>query len=149
MPSVPAPAPARFDSAEAKPGRVLVIDDEQSIRELFERVLRFAGFDVVVASGGEEGLQILRADPSICLVLLDLTMPNVDGLKVREAQRADVRLAGIPTVVVSGAPLSRIVHDELHATDYLLKPVGQEHLLSVVSRYCRPRASAPKGTSGR
>ena len=138
MPSAPPSAPAKFGSAEPKRGRVLVIDDERSVRELFVRVLRIAGFDVVAASGGDEGLRILRTDPSICLVLLDLTMPEVDGVKVRQAQRADARLAAITTIVVSGAPLSGIVHDELLAADYLLKPVGQEHLLSVVGRYCRP-----------
>ena len=122
--------------ADPKPSRVLVIDDEHAVREIFERMLRFAGFDVVVASGGDEGLSILRTDPGIGLVLLDLTMPEVDGLRVRQAQRADARLAAIPTIVVSGAPLSCIVHDELQATDYLLKPVGHEHLISVVSRYC-------------
>jgi CheY-like chemotaxis protein len=55
------------------------------------------------------------------LILLDLNMAEMDGHQVRNAQRADPRLAGIPTIVVSGAPLSHIVHEELLATDYLLK----------------------------
>jgi DNA-binding NtrC family response regulator len=125
---------------EPTPGRVLVIDDEHGIRELFQRTLDFAGFDVAVASSGDEGLRLLRADPSICLVLLDLKMAEMDGHQVRKAQQADPHLARIPTIVVSGAPLTHIVHEELLAADYLLKPVGHEHLVSVVGRYCRRRS---------
>jgi CheY-like chemotaxis protein len=124
---------------DPKPGRVLIIDDEQPVRELFQRTLQFAGFDVAVASSGDEGLNRLRSDASICLILLDLNMAEMDGHQVRNAQRADPHLADIPMIVVSGAPLSGIVHDELLAADYLLKPVGHDHLISVVGRYCRRR----------
>lgn len=118
--------------------RILVVDDDPVVRRMFQRSLELARFDVVVADGGAPGLQILQEDETIGLVLLDLTMPDMDGWRFRHAQRLDPRLAQIPTVIVSGSPLGHIVHEELRATDYLLKPVGREHLLSVVASYCKP-----------
>jgi CheY-like chemotaxis protein len=118
-------------------GRVLVVDDDHSVRGMLQRSLHLAGFDVVVAAGGEEGLQILRDDPTICLVLLDLNMPNVDGRKFREIQRSDPRLAAISTIILTGSALPQVVHEELLAPAYLFKPVGREELVSIVSRYCQ------------
>jgi CheY-like chemotaxis protein len=119
--------------------RILVIDDDLEVRSTFAELLEYANFDVVSASGGAEGLRMLRYDPRIGLVLLDLMMPEMDGWRFRHAQRADTRLASIPTIIVSGSPLGSIVHEELQAADYLLKPVGRDHLVSVVASYCKPR----------
>ena len=122
-------------------GRVLVVDDDPSMRTLYKRSLTSAGFDVVVADGGPDGLQRLRDDDSIRLVLLDLNMPDMDGWDFREEQCADPKLKSVPTVIVTGEPLARIVQAELHAAEYLLKPVGRDHLISVVSEYCEPAAA--------
>jgi CheY-like chemotaxis protein len=122
------------------PGRVLVVDDDDDVRDVFKSILMLAGFDVVEASGGAEGLKILRTDRSIRLVLLDLTMPEMDGWRFRHEQRSDPRLSRIPTVIVSGEPLAHIVDEELRAADYLSKPVGRDHLVGVVAKYCE-RAS--------
>jgi CheY-like chemotaxis protein len=127
-------------SPEPRAGRVLVVDDDAAVREVFERVLRLGGFDVVVAAGGEEGLRILRDDPTICLVLLDLEMPNVDGWKFRKIQRDDPRVADISTIIVTGSAVPDVMHEELLATDYLFKPVRREDLVKVVSRYCHRTA---------
>ena len=119
--------------------RVLVVDDDASMRLVFGRSLRGAGFDVVEANGGREGLQKLRADPSIRLVLLDLNMPGMDGWRFREEQRADPQLRDIPTVVLTGEPFARIATSQpLEVHEYLLKPVGRDHLISVVAGYCTP-----------
>jgi CheY-like chemotaxis protein len=117
--------------------RVLVVDDDPWVRQIFQQLLELAKFDVVVASGGEEGLRMLREDPTIGLVLLDLTMPEVNGWAVRRAQRADPRLATIPTIIVTGSSLPRTAHEELQAADYLVKPVLRDHLISVVAAYCK------------
>ena len=124
--------------ADARPvaGRVLVVDDERAIRELFRRVLLFDGFDVVVASGGAEGLRLLATDPWVVLILLDLDMPDIDGRRFRQAQCEDPRLADIATVLVTGTVVTDEVRGELRATDYLSKPVSRAHMLHVVERYC-------------
>lgn len=126
------------DPPRVGPGRVLVVDDDEDVREVFKSILMLAGFDVVEASGGAEGLKLLRADRSIRLVLLDLTMPEMDGWRFRHEQRSDPRLAAIPTIVVSGEPLAHIVDEDLRADDYLSKPVGRDHLVGVVAKYCEP-----------
>ena len=130
---------AAVSTTPAPRNRVLIIDDDEEVRSVYQELLVAANFDVVTASGGAEGLTMLRRDPTIGLVLLDLMMPEMDGWRFRHAQRSDARLDKIPTVIVSGTPLRDIVHAELEAADYLLKPVGREHLISVVAAYCKPR----------
>jgi two-component system chemotaxis sensor kinase CheA len=118
--------------------RVLVVDDEPIVRMVFQRSLQVANFDVVVGGDGAEGLRILREDPTIGLVLLDLKMPGVDGWGFLKEQRADPQLATIPTVILSGSTLGENIHEELQVEGFLLKPVGRDHLISVVAVYCRP-----------
>jgi CheY-like chemotaxis protein len=132
-------------AAESYPvaGRVLVVDDERAIRELFQRILLFEGFDVVLASGGAEGLRLLGTDPRIALVLLDLDMPAVDGRRFRLEQCEDPRLAGVPTVIVTGTVVTPEISTELQATDYLNKPVARSQFVQVVERYCSRIGDSP------
>ena len=133
---------APYDCPRRGPGRVLVIDDDDGVRAVMGKQLQHAGFDVVAAATGSEGLEMMRADPSIRVVLLDMIMPAMDGWRFRRAQLDDPSLAPVPAVVLTGAPLPSLVHDQLRAADYLLKPVGRDHLVSVVSNYCEPATSA-------
>lgn len=118
-------------------GAVLVVDDEVNVRHTLARTLRLSGFAVIEAASGSEGIDALRAGPPIALVLLDLNMNPMDGRAFRKLQLADRRMASIPTVILTGAPLADVDDATLRADDYLLKPVGREHLVSVVSAYCR------------
>jgi CheY-like chemotaxis protein len=130
------------------PPRVLVVDDERGIRELFRRVLLLAGYDVLLAAGGAEGLQLLGRNPDIGLILLDLDMPYIDGSRFRAAQLADPRLAGVPTVVVTGMALTDALRAELHADAYLTKPAPPAQLTATAARYCRaPLAASPNAGS--
>src|SRR5688500_4955199 len=67
--------------------RILIVDDEPSVRTMFQRVLHHAGFDAIAATGGADGLRLLKQDPTIGLVMLDLMMPECDGWRFRHAQR--------------------------------------------------------------
>ena len=125
--------------AEPLRSRTLIIDDDPVVRRMFQRSLELAQFDVVVAASGEEGLRILDQDPTISLILLDLTMPGMDGWSFLQTQRDDPKIAEIPTVVVSGSTLA--TEEELGATAFLRKPVTRDHLLTVVSAFCKPRES--------
>ena len=128
--------------------RVLVIDDDDLVRQVFQRSLRAAGFDVVVASGGAEGLQIMRDDLSIGLVILDLNMPRMTGRDVRGVQLADGQLAAIPTIIVTGSVDGTVGLEDFHPADVLRKPVPRERLIEVVSRYCQPnREGVPSRVS--
>jgi len=136
IPSVPRGQP--LNPATSRPQTVLLVDDDAAVRQLFAQALRLAGFEVAQASSGGEALDLLRSNASIGVILLDLKMPDMDGWHFRLAQRADPRLAAIPTVITTGAPLSEVLDCDLKAADYLLKPVGLEHLISVVAHYVRP-----------
>jgi len=111
---------------------VLVVDDEIELREAMAETLARAGFDVLSARDGEEALRKLRAfHPS--LVLLDLTMPRMNGWQFRAAQRADPDVAAIPVIVVSA--LGRQPGLDVAAT--IRKPFAAEELLTAVRRYAR------------
>jgi CheY-like chemotaxis protein len=131
----------------ARPHRVLVIDDDRMVRHVITRHLTSVGYDVVSAGNGAEGLRALQHDREIGLVLLDLMMPQMDGWSFRRAQMLEERLRQVPTVVMTGAPLAQVVHTELQAADYLLKPIGRDHLLSVVRSYCAPADTAEPARS--
>ena len=112
---------------------VLVIDDDAQTREIIGRRLEEEGFTVVTASGGEEGLQAARKLRPTAITL-DVMMPEMDGWAVLAALQADEELRDIPVVVVT------IVEDEnmgymLGASDYLVKPLNAERLVSVLQQY--------------
>ena len=118
-------------------GSVLIVEDDTNVRQALARTLQLSGFSVIESSSGSGGIDVLRDRPQIAMVLLDLNMSPMDGRTFRKLQLADPAMASIPTVVLTGAPLADVDDATLQADDYLLKPVGREHLVSVVSAYCR------------
>jgi len=113
--------------AIVKRGKVLVIDDEPSIVELFTDYLSGQGFDVIAAGGGEEGLDRLRLD-SPELILLDMRMPGLDGLEtLKRIRKVNVR---VPVLMVSGNDDIAAAKEAiaLGAFDYTLKPVDFNYL---------------------
>jgi DNA-binding response OmpR family regulator len=110
-----------------KRGKVLVIDDEPSIVDLFTDYLNGQGFDVISAGGGEEGLDRLRLD-SPDIVLLDMRMPGIDGLEtLRRIRKVNTR---VPVLMVSGNDDIAAAKEAiaLGAFDYTLKPVDFNYL---------------------
>ncbi len=117
--------------------RILVVDDEDDLRESIADLLRSEGFDVATASDGSHALSYLRgAGQTVALILLDLTMPEVDGCTFRRRQLADPALASIPVVILSGEHNVRVVAASLGVADFLIKPIELAMLLNVVQRYC-------------
>ena len=122
-------------AAPVKPrtNRVLVIDDDETVRDLMRRVLSREGFDVVTASDGQEGLALARElRPSV--ITLDVMMHEMDGWSVLQAIRADPALADIPVVMLS-------ILDEkqrgfaLGASAYLTKPVDRARLAAALEPF--------------
>lgn len=113
--------------------RVLVIDDEETVRDLMRRFLTREGLEVVTAKDGVEGLAIAR-ELRPALITLDVLMPGLDGWSVLEALKADPGLADIPVVMLS-------ILDEknkgyaLGAADYVTKPIDRERFQAVLARY--------------
>ena len=123
---------------EAEEPLILVVDDDATVRELVERHLERAGFAVVTASGGQEGLRLVR-ELRPAAVTLDIMMPDLDGWTVLAAIKGDPALAAIPVVLMS------IVEEKnrgyaLGAADYLVKPVDRSKLVETLVSICGPVA---------
>src|SRR5687768_6577648 len=82
---------------------VLIVDDDPDMQELLRVALAADGYDVTAVSNGRDALFHLRSTPETCMIVLDLTLPDMDGMQFRAAQRRDRSLAWIPVVVLSGA----------------------------------------------
>lgn len=106
---------------------VLVVEDEQDIRETLRDILEMEGYRVRCACNGKEALDALAEMPRPLLILLDLMMPVMSGYELLQALRANDDLASIPVTVVSA------VGDRLaEGTAVLRKPVDLETLLHAV-----------------
>jgi two-component system response regulator VicR len=121
--------------------RILCIEDEQEMIDLIRLILSRRGFDVKGASGGMEGLKMVRQDlPD--LVLLDLMMPDLDGWEVYQQMKADEKTRNIPVIVVTAKAqnIDRVLG--LHIAkvdDYITKPFSPQDLLNSVERVLSSR----------
>jgi two-component system, chemotaxis family, chemotaxis protein CheY len=117
---------------------VLVIDDDAEARELLRVALSGNGYDVATASDGREALRYLRSHAETCVILLDLMLPRMDGVKFRDAQLRDRSLAWIPVVVVSGAVDAAELARAVHAQSLLRKPLDLDEVRNTLSHLgCR------------
>lgn len=113
--------------------RVLVVDDDDALREAVADAISDAGYVVEQAENGRIALDKMRAH-SPCLVLLDLMMPVMDGWEVVAEMERDPSLASVPVCIVSAQ--DRIAPPR--SLKALRKPVSLETLLDTVGEYCKP-----------
>ena len=109
--------------------RILVVDDEPDALELIEFNLRNAGFSVLAAGDGAQALRLARENlPD--LIVLDVMLPEVDGLEVCRALRRDPATRGIPIIMLTAraAEIDRVLGLELGADDYVTKPFSPREL---------------------
>ena len=123
--------------------RVLVVEDEPDIRDLLAFHLERDGYQVTRATTGPEALRQLRAAPPD-LVILNLMLPELDGLEVCRRLRADPATATLPVIMLTakGDEVDRVVGLELGADDYVVKPFSPKEMLARVRAVLR-RARAP------
>jgi CheY-like chemotaxis protein len=118
--------------------KVLVIDDERTIREVIALTLRKNGYEVFTATNGAEGLELARKRlPD--LIICDVRMVLVDGYEVLAAIRNNPSTAAIPFILVTSLASPERMRQgmELGADDFLPKPFTPTQLLSAVSTRCR------------
>jgi DNA-binding response OmpR family regulator len=118
-------------------GRVLVVDDEPTIREVVSRYLIRAGYDTTVAATGKEALRSAgRQRPDV--VVLDLMLPDVDGLEVmRRLRHQDRDRTAIVLLTARGEESDRVIGLRLGADDYVVKPFSPAELVARVDAMLR------------
>ncbi len=127
---------------DTSPARVLVVDDNDALRENLAEALELEGFAVAVAPTGEAALDRLAHEPPPGVVLLDLKLPGMSGADLLARIRRDPRLAGVRVVMTTGAVGVRSLTSAADAV--LMKPFGVRELLSALARVGAGRP-APRG----
>jgi diguanylate cyclase (GGDEF)-like protein len=120
---------------------VLVVDDDAEIARFIEQTLRTEGFDVVVASGGQEALDLLtEATPD--LAMLDVLMPGIDGIELVRRLRTEPSTATLPVIMLTAQslPAEKIAGLTAGADDYLVKPFDTLELIARVRSTLRRNA---------
>ena len=118
-------------------GRVLVIDDEEDVREVLRLHLESEGYNVLEAENGEDGINVLRSEDNLInvgVILCDIRMPKVNGIECIDFLRKEA--PGIPIVVVTGYPDTEMATNLMKkgVKDYLVKPVEKDKLLGTVNK---------------
>jgi two-component system chemotaxis response regulator CheY len=115
--------------------RVLIVEDEDDSRAMYAFVLRSMGWHVVEAADAEAGLAALRAN-DVCVVLLDLYLPGMDGIGFSDQQHADARFADVPIVLVTGARDIEAAGQRIGAAELLRKPCHPDTIARAVEAAC-------------
>lgn len=121
---------------------ILIVEDDQDIRETLEQLLKEEGFPAFTAKNGKEGLEMLKHIPAPSLIILDLMMPVMSGWDFLEAQKASAVYATLPVVIVSALKPSTVFGDREvpnAPAGFLKKPIGLNSLLEIVQQYCVPK----------
>ena len=116
--------------------QILVIEDDNSIRELLVELLESEGYTVTSAINGLDGLKKLEKGSLPNLILIDLMMPVMDGYSFRIEQLKSDIWSNIPTVVMSAEATAKEKMKNFNITAFLSKPVELETILKTVADYC-------------
>ena len=118
--------------------KVLIVDDEEHIRELIKFNLKKEGYDTEVAVNGTEALKIIR-EIKFDLILLDLMLPEIDGLEVCKEIRRNEETSDIPVMMITakGEEFDKVLGLELGADDYITKPFSIRELMARVKALLR------------
>jgi CheY-like chemotaxis protein len=111
---------------------VLIVEDEEDLREMMREALELNGYSVVTAHEGNDALEKLARIGHPCLILLDLLMPGMNGWDFFAKVREQPQLSSVPIIVHSSAP----TRAPQGATRVLQKPLVLDRLLSTVQEYC-------------
>ena len=114
--------------------KILVVEDNDDVREMMAVTLELEGHNVSTAINGRDALDKLRSGERPCLILLDLMMPVMNGWEFQQAVEQDPNLRDVPVVVVSAATGEIVKNTPADA--FLSKPIDMDRLLTVVCEYC-------------
>ena len=127
--------------------RVLVVDDEESIRTLVEYNLRQAGYDVLVAEDGQTALSIV-SQRGVDLLILDLMLPGLNGLELCKKLRQEQSQIPIIMLTARGEEIDRVLGLEMGADDYVTKPFSPRELVARVRAVLRRKVDEMNPAAG-
>jgi two-component system chemotaxis response regulator CheY len=115
--------------------RILAVDDSASMRQIVSTALQGAGYEVVMASDGDEALEFAKRE-SVDLVITDVNMPNMDGITlVRELRRLEAyRMTPLLVLTTEANPEKKAEGKSAGATGWVVKPFNPERLLATVAK---------------
>lgn len=132
-------------------GPVLVVEDDTDIREALQSYLELHGYTVRVARHGREALHELEQSPRPALILLDMSMPVMDGHRLLTARQGSAALQGVPVVIISAGMAAMNPRDRaLYAASYdvaafLKKPAEPQLVLETIERHALRLDGSPVG----
>jgi two-component system, OmpR family, response regulator MprA len=127
--------------------RILVVDDDAAVRDSLARTLRFEGYDVETAGDGKQALDVVRDGPPDAMVL-DVSMPGVDGLEACRQLRADGVVLPIVMLTARDSVGDRVAGLDAGADDYLVKPFAIQELLARLRSVLRRSLLSPPVEAG-
>ncbi len=118
-------------------GKILIVDDEQDVRDIFKDRLEKGGYNPILAENGEDAIALLRSGDNMInvgLILCDIRMPKVNGVECITFLKQQA--PGIPVVVVTGYPDPELARDLIAkgVKEYLVKPVDNDTMMNMVNR---------------
>ena len=116
--------------------RILIVEDDEAIAEAIVGLLEDEGYAAVSVSDGRAALEKLRDGEKTCLILLDISMPVMNGWQFRQEQLKDAALAPVPVVVCTADGRAAEKAQSIGAAGWLQKPIDPERLLEVVGTHC-------------
>jgi DNA-binding response OmpR family regulator len=124
--------------------RVLIIDDDPSLRFFLQMLFEHDGFDVSLADTGSEGVKLALMNPP-GIIILDIMMEGLNGFEVCKILRADSSMRRTAIIVISGKSYKPDIDKamELGADSYIIKPYSPEELLTTAVKYMHERANLP------
>ncbi len=116
--------------------QILIVDDSASIRQMVSFTLKGAGYDVIEAVDGRDALDKLSGAPGVCMIVTDLSMPNLDGIALIRAVREGNSHKFIPIVMLTTESLESKKYEgkAAGATGWIVKPFRPEQLVAVVKK---------------
>lgn len=117
--------------------KVLILEDEVSIRSFVVINLKRAGYDVVEAGTGEEALELLKSNPDVGVAILDIMLPGIDGFEVCRSIRATNKKIGIIMLTARSQEMDKITGLMTGADDYMTKPFSPAELTARIDALYR------------
>jgi two-component system, chemotaxis family, chemotaxis protein CheY len=118
------------------PAKILIVDDSRTIRQQVTLTLGQAGYQILEAEDGVQGLDVIGAQADIALVICDINMPNMNGIEMLTAVKADVRNATLPVLMLTTEARADLIQQakRIGAKGWVVKPFKPDQLAAAVRK---------------